>query len=157
MASSPLERIRIITGGNIFQSECQCITNPTNSIGVMGGGLAAAFMSRYGLECEAYNRRCIKAQMNGLVLLAPELVKTEGDRYLLMFPTKIHFRNPSQYEYLQTNLPKAFDTLEKAGIHSVAFPKLGAGLGGLDPGVVVNLIGQAASQHFKGVNCEIYV
>lgn len=158
--NSPSSKIKIIQNGDIFHSECLAIVNPVNSIGVMGAGLAAAFNKRYPLECRAYNLLCRKFQQDsktGTTLLPPTLVEAAGDRWLLMFPTKIHWKNPSEYGFLETNLPLAFKALADGGITSVAFPKLGAGLGTLDPNMVVGMIVRSAQTLFKGEIVEIYV
>jgi O-acetyl-ADP-ribose deacetylase (regulator of RNase III) len=71
-----------------------------------------------------------------------------------MFPTKINWRNPSQYDYIDQGLPKAFELLNNRKIKSVAFPALGCGLGGLREDRVIDIIKQHANAYSGHV--EIY-
>lgn len=51
---------------------------------------------------------------------------------LLNFPTKIHWRNPSRIEWIESGLKKFVSGYEKLGIRDISFPRLGCGNGGLD-------------------------
>ncbi len=53
-------------------------------------------------------------------------------KWILSFPTKDHWRNPSKIEYIELGLKKFVETYEDKGIHSISFPQLGTGNGGLD-------------------------
>lgn len=119
---------------NIFKSECKVITNPTNSVGVMGGGLAYSFYLKYRKECEVFNDYSISYQMGhrSNKLLKPMIIETfDNTKLILMFPTKIHWKNYSKYEYVDENLKCVLDILEKFNNPSIAIPALGCGLGGL--------------------------
>lgn len=129
--------------GDIFKSNTDVITNPTNSVGIMGAGLAAAFMEKYPIECNAFNDYSVTSYINNkkLTLIAPMIFSLPDSQYkILMFPTKIHWKNSSQYEYLETNLPLAKDALIHLGTPSVSFPALGCGYGGLEKSKVFTLI-----------------
>lgn len=142
--------------GNLFDSPFTCLVNPTNSIGVMGAGLAKQFRDRFPLVCDSYNSLCkYKQSLTGkreADLLCPYLYERttwNEEKHILMFPTKKHWKEPSKIEYIDRNLPLAFVLLEKAGIVEVAFPLLGCGLGGLQKEEVLPLI-EKHSKHFKG-------
>lgn len=146
---------------DMFLSSCECISNANNSVGVMGAGLAKAFLLRFPIECQLFNRDSIEFQRDKkeLALMPPKLYKTLDNllpSHLLMFPTKIHWKPPSRYEYIQTNMPLAVELLNQQGIKSVAFPKLGCGLGGLDFQSVYKIMEEALTS-FKGDQVEIYV
>ena len=53
-------------------------------------------------------------------------------KWVLNFPTKKHWRNPSKLEYIEMGLKKFVATYEEKEITSIAFPQLGCGLGGLN-------------------------
>lgn len=50
---------------------------------------------------------------------------------IINFPTKRHWRDPSQLEDIEAGLIDLAATLTVLNIHSVAIPQLGCGLGGL--------------------------
>lgn len=56
----------------------------------------------------------------------------EPDHWVLLFPTKEHWRNPSRIEYIEAGLAKFRRTYAEKGITSAAFPRLGCGNGELD-------------------------
>lgn len=53
-------------------------------------------------------------------------------QWVLNFPTKKHWRNPSKLFYIEAGLQKFVAQYERRGIREVAFPRLGCGNGGLD-------------------------
>lgn len=117
-----------IVKGNIFESDSQTIVNAVNCVGVMGGGIALEFKNRYPEMFLKYRDICSKK------LLSPgklHLWKSDT-KWILNFPTKNHFRNPSEIEFIEEGLKKFVDTYEEKGITSISFPLLGSGLGGLD-------------------------
>jgi O-acetyl-ADP-ribose deacetylase (regulator of RNase III) len=156
---------------DIFKSECECITNPVNSIGIMGAGLAKKFLQRYPKQCEHFNQDCKDRQeyqkehfKDGIIWVTPELYLPGGFTFadgetpysILMFTTKRHWAEKSRLEYIEEGLFYAFEDLNKAGIQSVAFPALGCGLGGLKRDDVFEIIESKTDQYFKGNKVEIY-
>lgn len=128
--------------GSIFDSQCECIVNPTNSIGVMGAGLARDFIRRFPDSCNLYNEisRRLLAE-HGEALMEPWINSSIDERwFVMMFATKINWRHPSRLDYLEENLPKAIALLKERQIKSVAFPLLGAGLGGLSKQEVLEVM-----------------
>jgi hypothetical protein len=55
-----------------------------------------------------------------------------AERWVLNFPTKKHWRNPSRVEYIQAGLERFGEIYAEAGILSIAFPQLGCGNGELN-------------------------
>lgn len=113
--------------GNIFNSPAQVIVNTVNTVGVMGKGLALSFKKRYPKMFEAYKRACDKHQLT----IGKLMLYYAPDHWILMFPTKENWRNPSKLEYLEAGLHKFVNTYAEKGITSIAFPKLGCGNGEL--------------------------
>lgn len=130
---------------DMFMSSCDVITNPVNSVGIMGGGLAAQFMARYPNICDHFNSYSNGYQMNFRVnkLMVPMYYEAKfsfNDRAVLMFPTKLHWRNPSEYKFISDGLDQTKSILAKHGNPSIAFPALGCGLGGLNFEKVLDMI-----------------
>ena len=92
--------------GNIFDSPAQVIVNPVNTVGVMGKGIALEFKKRYPDMFTAYRTACEKHQ-----LTTGKLMLWRGpDHWVLMFPTKQNWRNPSKIEYIEAGLLKFVNT-----------------------------------------------
>lgn len=114
--------------GDLFQSNAKVLVNPVNVMGVMGKGLALEFKKRYPAMFEEYRTLC----ENGQFKIGDLWLYKASDKWVLNFPTKQHWREPSTVEIIQAGLKKFIVTYEEDGITSIAFPKLGSGLGGLD-------------------------
>lgn len=113
--------------GDIFQSDAQVIVNPVNCRGVMGAGLALAFKQRYPEMFATYVHECQSGQLR---IGQPALYRS-SQPWILNFPTKDHWRAPSKLEYIEQGLQFFAANYQQLGIHSIAFPKLGAGHGKL--------------------------
>lgn len=120
-----------IVTGNIFNSRCQTLTIPVNTVGVAGAGLAKQWKERFPDQFEGYKEWCKDGRLR---IGKPVLIKpTDRNRkWILLFPTKIHWRNPSLMEYIVDGLKFVQSSEERWGLTSIAVPPLGAGLGKLD-------------------------
>lgn len=138
-----------IVNGNIFNTKAQTIVNTVNCVGVMGKGIALVFKLRYPNMFEQYQKLCAQHLID-----IGKLWIYKGDSqdpWVLNFPTKTHWKLPSEYEYLEKGLQKFIDTYKEKGITSIAFPLLGAFNGGLDKDKVMNIM-----QHYLS-QCDIPV
>lgn len=114
--------------GNLFLSPAQTLVNTVNTVGVMGKGIAKAFKAIYPEMFAAYAAWCQRGE------LAPgklHLYRTPH-KWILNFPTKQHWRQPSRLADIEAGLEAFVRGYEAQGITSVAFPQLGCGNGGLD-------------------------
>jgi len=125
------ERNISLKRGNLFDSAAQTLGNAVNTVGVMGAGIAKEFKLRYPDMFADYKQRC----EDGRVLIGEPYCWKPADesaRWVLLFPTKQHWRNPSQIEWLESGLLHLAENYKKWGIRSLAMPALGCSLGGLD-------------------------
>lgn len=125
-----------IVSGDLFKSNCQTIVNTVNCVGAMGKGIALEYKKRYPEMYKKYFYYC------SIGLLEPGklwIYRTEN-KWILNFPTKLHWKNPSELKYLESGLQKFVDTYKQQGITSIAFPLLGAGNGGVDPNVSLDIM-----------------
>lgn len=113
--------------GNIFDSPAQVIVNTVNTVGVMGKGLALSFKQRYPEMFKKYRTACEKKQLT----VGKLMLFYEADHWILLFPTKENWRNPSKMEYIEKGLIKFVNTYANKNITSIAFPMLGCGNGEL--------------------------
>ena len=114
--------------GDLFQSPAKVLVNTVNTVGVMGKGIALKFKHIYPEMFEAYRNHCEQGNLQIGQLL---LYKTPN-KWILNFPTKKHWHNPSRVEYIEAGLTKLRAHCSEMGLTSIAFPALGCGNGELD-------------------------
>lgn len=136
--------------GSIFDSKCDFIVNTTNSIGVMGKGLAKEFINRFPIICSEYNSWSKNNNRQKPYKLLP--IKVYG--HIIMFPTKIEWWKPSDYSYLHFGLDQLLKQLPEES--SIAFPLLGASNGGLDKNKVIDIIKEKMKDHKSLVEIWIW-
>lgn len=126
------------TQGNIFDIDVDAIINPVNCIGVMGRGLALQFKNRYPGNFQNYVKACNHGVVTPGVMFTYERKDVDFEtnqfvnpRYIINFPTKRHWREPSYIEDIEAGLYALVEEIKRLNISSIAIPALGAGLGGL--------------------------
>lgn len=117
---------------SLLESDAQTIVNTVNTVGVMGKGLAAALKSREPDMFKAYKRICDQKLLD----VGKLWLWRSPEQWVLNFPTKAHWRNPSKLDYIRLGLDKFVSSYEEKGIREIAFPRLGCGNGGLDWDIV---------------------
>ena len=135
--------------GDIFKSPAQVIVNTVNTVGVMGKGIALEFKRRYPDMFQAYRDICDRRKLKTGSLM----LYYEPDHWVLLFPTKENWRNPSRMEYIEAGLAKFYRTYAEKGITSVAFPKLGCGNGELNWSEVQPVM----EKYLKDLPIDIYI
>ena len=115
---------------DIFTIDVDAIVNTVNCVGVMGAGIALAFKVQYPAYFKDYKFACNRGE------LAPgklHVYRREGSpKFIISFPTKRHWRNGSKLEDIDIGLESLVKIITENDIRSIAIPKLGCGLGGLD-------------------------
>ena len=137
--------------GNIFNTKCQTLVNTVNCIGVMGKGMALECKLRFPEMFIKYKDSCDKK------LFKPGYLQIykNSKPWILNFPTKIHWKDPSKIEYLEQGLKKFQDEYLNKNISSIAFPLLGASLGGLSEELVYETMTKYL-EPLKNIDIEIY-
>lgn len=113
---------------NIFESPAQTLVNTVNTVGIMGKGIAAEYKKRYPEMFRRYAEFCA----SGMLTTGRLYLYRSPNKWVLNFPTKRHWRNPSKVEYIEDGLKKFVATWAEYGITSISFPQLGTGNGGLN-------------------------
>lgn len=134
---------------DIFTSKAQTIVNPVNCKGHMGKGLALAFKERYPDMFLVYQAEC---RMGKLRIGKPTLY-SHSTPWILNFPTKNHWRDPSKLEYIEEGLQFVVAKYKQLGITSIAFPKLGAGLGALS----WDDVGPVMAEYLSLLDIDVYI
>lgn len=111
--------------GNIFDffDSCDAVVNPVNTHGVMGAGLAKAFKIRFPEMFEEYQTLCKYKDLQ----IGKIHTWYKSEPHILNFPTKDHWKNPSQISYIE----KGLTVLANMKYNTIVIPALGCGLGGL--------------------------
>ena len=135
--------------GDIFNSPAQVIVNTVNTVGVMGKGIALSFKQRYPKMFECYKAACEKH----LLTIGQFMLFYEPDHWLLLFPTKENWRNPSKIEYIEKGLMRFVNIYADKNISSIAFPRLGCGNGELDWDLVRPLM----EKYLKPLPIDVYI
>jgi O-acetyl-ADP-ribose deacetylase (regulator of RNase III) len=141
----------IFKEGDLTLDSADVLVNTVNCVGVMGKGLALKFKNKWPEYFKDYKVYCDNNELQ-IGTLHQYCINT--GQTLLSFPTKQHWRNPSQTWFVQTGL-KALEELLKDFDGSIAVPKLGCGLGGLKWTVVLPLILQTAKR-LPNIEFRIY-
>lgn len=146
----------IYTKGDLFSSNAQALVNTVNTVGVMGKGLALQFKEKFPYNFSAYRNVCQRGKLTpGKMLVVRDFNRFLGERLIINFPTKVHWRNPSKYEYIESGLKDLVRVIQEYRISSLAIPPLGCGLGGLDWNIVKGMI-ENALEPLTDVNITIY-
>lgn len=135
--------------GDIFSSPAQVLVNTVNTVGVMGKGIALEYKKRYPEMFNQYKLQCDRHK-----LVVGKLILWYGiDHWILQFPTKEHWRNPSKLEYIERGLMTFVNKYADYNISSIAFPKLGCGNGELDWNQVKPLM----EKYLKNLPIDVYI
>ena len=138
--------------GSIFDVACDAVVSPANSFGFMNGGIDLFYARYFGRQVQDRLQHAIRTHHHGELLVGAAEVIATGDLdvpYMIAAPT---MRIP--YEIRGTVNPylaaRAVFLLWKHGtlcdgpysgqpvrdtVTSIAFPGLGTGVGGVEPGV----------------------
>jgi len=140
--------------GNILDSAAQALVNTVNTVGVMGKGIALQFKNQFPSNYKAYKAACENKTLKiGALLVTEEESLLSGKKIIINFPTKTHWRYPSEYEYIEKGLEALVQVIQEKNIESIAIPPLGSGNGGLDWARVRAMI----ESKLQGLDCEIFL
>lgn len=128
--------------GNLLDANADALVNTVNTDGVMGKGIALQFKKAFPENFALYERACRNGEVKvGEVFVCRTVLP--APRFILNFPTKKHWRNPSRLSYVRDGLVDLVAKVRDLSIRSLALPPLGCGAGGLDWAEVRPLIVQA--------------
>ena len=143
------------TQGNLLEADVEAVVNTVNTVGVMGKGVALMFKERFPANFKAYAAACKAGTVEVGRMFVTASNELQGPRWVINFPTKKHWRQPSKIEWIRSGLADLKELIREKAIHSIAIPPLGCGNGGLDWDVVRPMIEQALGD-LDGVDLVIY-
>ncbi|HMQ49693.1 MAG TPA: macro domain-containing protein [Saprospiraceae bacterium] len=139
--------------GNMLSAPVEALVNTVNTVGVMGKGIALQFKESFPENYKAYALAAKREEIKTGKMFVTALNRIDQLRYIINFPTKQHWKAPSQLSYISEGLVDLRHILLELNIQSVAIPPLGCGNGGLDWAVVRPMIEQALT----GLEIDIQV
>ncbi len=119
------------TQGNLLDATADALVNTVNEVGVMGKGIALQFRDAFPESAREYERAAKAGNVRVGTVLLSHGGSLLGPRWIIHFPTKKHWRNPSQLSWVRDGLLDLVRVIKREGIRSVAIPPLGCGNGGL--------------------------
>jgi len=129
--------------GNLLDARVDALVNAVNEAGVMGKGIALQFRDSYPESAREYMDAAKRGGVHvGRVLATPSHALV-GPQWIIHFPTKRHWRQPSRLEWVRDGLDDLVRVVQELEIRSIAVPPLGCGNGGLDWTEVSALIDEA--------------
>ncbi len=144
--------IKFVTG-DFFDYDADLRINTVNCVGVMGAGVALLFKNKYPDMFKEYHKAC----QNKEVKPGKPHVWQDNDMFskttIINFPTKVHWKNPSEYEYIDKGLKWLKGYLSDKENSTLTLPALGCGHGGLDWKRVKGMI----SNHLSDLSTNILV
>ncbi|GMU95767.1 macro domain-containing protein [Ignavibacterium sp.] len=124
---------------NIINIKADALVNSVNIVGVMGKGVALAFKEAFPENYKLYKKACEA----GKIKIGKVFITETGQlfpRYIVNFPTKKHWRDSSQYSWIEDGLKSLMEWLKISDVKSIAIPPLGSGSGKLEWGIVKKMI-----------------
>ena len=139
--------------GDLLKSNAEALVNAVNCVGVMGKGIALQFKKQYPKMFNSYRSICYNKK------LTPGHLHyfKEKDKFIINFPTKDDWRNPSKIEYIENGLVSLVILIKNLNLKSIAIPMLGCGNGGLDWKEVNTLIINILTPAFRDSNLTVYI
>ena len=132
-----------IARGNLLMADVDALVNTVNCVGFMGKGIALQFKQAFPANNKAYEAACANNEVVPGRMLVHDNGGLVNPRWIINFPTKRHWRGKSRLEDVAAGLKALIADVQNLGIHSIAVPPLGCGLGGLDWAVVRPMIERA--------------
>ena len=121
--------------GDIFHTSAQTIAHGCNCRGRMGAGIALDIKRRYPAMFKEYRRMCYKREFKP----GDHFLYTQSTPWILNLATQ-DSTGGAKLQYVEQCLDGFCRYYEQQGIDSLALPRIGAGLGGLEWGDVKGLI-----------------
>jgi len=118
----------VVKRGDITVERVDAVVNPANSLMIMGGGVAGAIARKGGREIEEEARRHAPVPIGKAVATGAGRLPA---RYVIHAPTMERPAERTTVDNVRKAARAAINEALRLGVKSVAFPALGAGVGGV--------------------------
>jgi O-acetyl-ADP-ribose deacetylase (regulator of RNase III) len=120
--------IRLVRG-DLLEAETEAVVNAVNTVGIMGKGIALQFQGVFPENYRAYQAACRRHEVQiGRMFVTR---RPSHPRWIINFPTKKHWRQKAEIEWVMEGLDDLKRLIQQHGIRSISIPALGCGNGGL--------------------------
>jgi O-acetyl-ADP-ribose deacetylase (regulator of RNase III) len=143
------------TTGNLLAASAEALVNSVNTVGVMGKGIALMFKETFPENFKLYEAACKRGEVKIGHMFVTERNLLGGPKWIINFPTKEHWRNPSKMEWIEQGLVDLTKVIKSKNIRSIAIPPLGSGNGGLDWQQVRSKL-ETAFRHTSDIEVLVY-
>jgi len=141
--------------GDITEFRGDAIVNPANTLGLMGGGVALAIKRRGGSVIEE------EAVRQAPIPIGSAVVTTAGKlsaKAVIHAPTVERPGGSSSQDYVYKATKAALAKAVERGFKTIAFPLMGAGVGGLTPRESVEAMARGFREYSEhDLEIHIYV
>jgi len=144
--------VKIIVG-DITEFQGDAIVNPANSYGYMGGGVALAIKLRGGKVIEEEAVRQAPIPIGSAVITTGGSLKVKA---VIHAPTVVRPGDKSSPENVYKATKAALEKAVERGFRSVAFPLMGAGVGGVPPKEAARAM-YSAIREYSDKELEVYI
>jgi O-acetyl-ADP-ribose deacetylase (regulator of RNase III) len=144
-----------IAKGDLLEQRVDAIVNAVNTVGVMGKGIALQFRRKWPANYKAYEAACKRKEVVPCKMFVFENGGLVEPKYIINFPTKRHWRQPSRMSDIECGLVDLVFQVKSLKIKSIAIPSLGCGNGGLSWSDVKSRI-EAAFEELPEVNVKLF-
>lgn len=119
-----------IVHGDLLVAPTEALVNTVNTVGVIGKGLALQFREAYPAMFQTYRAACAAGEIRSGQMHVFNLGGlVSGPRWIINFPTKERWRDPSRLADIERGLTDLVTKVRQLSIQSIAIPPLGCGLG----------------------------
>lgn len=124
----------------ILNANSEAIVNTVNTVGIMGKGIALEIKEKYPQNYQLYKKACDRNEVVIGKMFTTFTNTLENPKYIINFPTKKHWRFPSEISYIKEGLEDLKNVILSLKIKSIAIPPLGCGNGKLDWNIIKPII-----------------
>jgi len=117
--------------GNLLEANIDALVNTVNEVGVMGKGIALQFREAFPVSAREYTLAARHGDVRVGHVLVTRDDSLDGPKWIIHFPTKRNWRQPSQLVWVRDGLRDLVRVVRENHIESIALPPLGCGNGGL--------------------------
>ena len=107
------------TRGDLLRADVDALVNTVNTVGAMGKGIALQFKRAYPEMFTAYLAACRAGEVQVGRMHVWRTGALTGPRFVINFPTKQDWRNPSRLEWVRDGLSDLVRVVEQEQIRSI--------------------------------------
>lgn len=127
--------------GDIFTTNARAIGHGVNLRGVMGAGIAAQFAKRFPDMLPGYRHACESGELYLGALMSWEVPSAWGQSfYVLNIATQTDPGANADYKAVFDGVAQAVGWCGWMKFDTLALPRIGSGIGGLDEGIVESIL-----------------